>query len=179
MIYKLLEPGSPSLSVELPDTSFDVLKTKYNLTPQELYDNLKGTMAALGGIGLSANQCGITERVFVMYTNLEAKEIAIYFNPRVTWLSEETDYFTEGCLTYPFLFLNVKRPKAVEFTYMDLEGKEQKGKFSGLTARVFLHEYDHMEGKNFTQMVSKLKLEMGKKRAAKKFKKAVQRASAS
>jgi len=171
MIYKLIEADSPSLMVKLPDTSFDDIKTKYDLTPQELYDNLKGTMAAMRGIGLSANQCGLSVRAFVMYTDLKEGNVEIYFNPKIIWQSEETDYFVEGCLTYPHLFLNLKRPNMIEFEYMDINGEQKTGKFAGLTARIFQHEYDHMEGKNFTMYASKLKLDMAKKKAAKKLKK--------
>ena len=171
MIYKLIEAESPSLMVKLPETSIEEIKEKYGLTTQELYDNLKGTMAAMKGIGLSANQCGLPIRAFVMYTDLQDGNIQMYINPKVIWQSEEQDFFLEGCLTYPHLFLNIKRPKLVEFEYMDMEGNQQKGKFSGLTARIFQHEYDHMDGKNFTMLASKLKLDMERKKQAKKLKK--------
>lgn len=171
MIYKLIEAESPSLMVKLPETSIEEIKEKYGLTTQELYDNLKGTMAAMKGIGLSANQCGLPIRAFVMYTDLKDGNIQMYINPKIIWQSEEKDFFLEGCLTYPHLFLNIKRPKLVEFEYMDMEGNQQKGKFSGLTARIFQHEYDHMDGKNFTMLASKLKLDMARKKQAKKLKK--------
>lgn len=171
MIYKLIEAESPSLMVKLPETSIEEIKEKYGLTTQELYDNLKGTMAAMKGIGLSANQCGLPIRAFVMYTDLKDGNIQMYINPKIIWQSEEQDFFLEGCLTYPHLFLNIKRPKLVEFEYMDMEGNQQKGKFSGLTARIFQHEYDHMDGKNFTMLASKLKLDMARKKQAKKLKK--------
>ena len=143
MIYKLLEAGSPSLSVKLPETSAEEIKEKHNLTLRELHDNLAGTMAATGGIGLSAKQCGILVRAFVMYTNIDKKETTLYLNPKVIWESEETSVFSEGCLTYPFLFLNITRPKSIKFTYTDSEGNTQEVAFSGLTARIFQHEYDH------------------------------------
>ena len=136
MIYKLIEADSPSLMMKLPETSIEEIKEKYNLTTQELYDNLKGTMAAMRGIGLSANQCGLPIRAFVMYTDLKDGNIEMYINPKIIWQSEETDYFVEGCLTYPHLFLNLKRPNLIEFEYMDMEGNQQKGKFGG--ARVYL-----------------------------------------
>ena len=62
MIYKLLEAESPLLRMVLPETTAEEIKEKHNLTMQELFDNLKGTMAATGGIGLSANQCGRSAR---------------------------------------------------------------------------------------------------------------------
>ena len=173
MIYKLLEPENPILNVRMDEFTIEELKEKHNTTPVELLEDLSGTMAAMGGIGLSANQCGLPIRAFVMYTNLDNKDVALFMNPKVIWESEDTEMFVEGCLTFPHLFLNVKRPKVIEFEYMDKDGEIQKSKFSGLTARIFQHEYDHMEGRNFTQLVSKLKLDMGKKRAIKKMKKVV------
>jgi len=173
MIYNLLKPEDPMLKYELPAITFEQLKQDHDLTPQELYDNLVETMGAKGGIGLSANQCGVPVRVFVMYTNLDKKQATIFFNPEITWVSEETEMFTEGCLTYPYLFLNIKRPKSIRFSYMDINGETHQAGFSGITARVFQHEYDHMQGRNFTDWASKLKLEMGMKKATKKIKKLV------
>jgi peptide deformylase len=170
MIYKLIPSDSPSLKVKLPETSAEEIKEKYNLTLQELLDNLTGTMAATGGIGLSANQVGLPIRAFVMYTNLNEKKVTLYLNPKIVWESEETTMFSEGCLSYPFLFLNLKRPQSIKFTYTDIDGNIQKGGFTGLTARIFQHEYDHMEGKNFTELASKMKLEMAWKKAKKKIK---------
>ena len=170
MIYKLIPADSPSLMVELPETSAEEIKEKYDLTLQELFDNLKGTMAATGGIGLSANQCGLSIRAFVMYTNLEKKDITLFLNPKIIWESDDSMMFSEGCLSYPFLFLNLKRPKSIKFTYTDIDGNTQEGAYTGLTARVFQHEYDHMQGQNFTQLASKLKLEMAWKKAKKKMK---------
>ena len=171
MIYKLLEAGNPSLSVKLPEITAEEIKEKHNLTLNELHQNLAGTMAATGGIGLSANQCGLLIRAFVMYTNIEKKDVTLFLNPKITWESEETMVFSEGCLTYPFLFLNITRPKSIKFTYTDIDGNTQESAYTGLTARIFQHEYDHMEGKNFTMLASKLKLDMGWKKAQKKLKK--------
>lgn len=171
MIYQLIHPESPILKVPLSDISFDNFQETFHLTPQELYDNLLESMQKHGGIGLSANQCGLMIRAFVMYTDWDKKENEIYFNPRIIWESEETEIYDEGCLTYPYLFLSIKRPDIIEFTYQNVNGEEKTGKFRGLTSRVFQHEYDHMEGKNFTQMVSPLKLNMARKKAAKMIKK--------
>jgi len=173
MIYELLKPTEPLLRTELPDITFEELKEKHNLTPRELYDNLIESMQHHGGIGLSANQCGLPVRAFVMFTDFNKREATIFFNPKITWQSEDTEYFVEGCLTYPFVFLNLKRPLAIRFSYTDIDGVERNAGFSGLTARIFQHEYDHMEGKNFTQLASRLKLDMAMKKAKKKIKKVV------
>ena len=173
MIYDLLKPDNPILKYELPAITFEQLQEQHGLTPHELYDNLVETMDAKGGIGLSANQCGLPVRAFVMFTNLDKKNATLFVNPEITWVSEETDLFVEGCLTYPHLFLNIRRPKSIRFTYTDIGGNKQTAGFSGLTARIFQHEYDHMQGRNFTEWASKLKLDMAMKRATKKIKKLV------
>jgi peptide deformylase len=170
MKYQLISPNEPILQQELPEITFEELKEKHDLTPQELYDNLIETMRSTGGIGLSANQCGLPVRAFVMFTDLQKGEATIFFNPKVTWVSEDTEMFTEGCLTYPFLFLNLRRPKSIKFTYTDINGEHREAGFTGLTARIFQHEFDHMQGKNFTMWASKLKLEMAWKKAKKKMK---------
>ena len=73
----------------------------------------------------------------------------------------------EGCLTYPGLWIKVKRPEGIEVTYEDENGEKQEKAMFGLEARVFQHEYDHMEGTNFTKKVSKLRLDRAKKRLRK------------
>ena len=171
MKYELINPEDPILHEVLPDITFEELKEKYSLTPKELYDNLIETMRGTNGIGLSANQCGLPVRAFTMFTNIEKGEATIFFNPKITWTSEDTELFVEGCLTYPHLYLNIRRPSAIRFEYMDIDGKKQTAGFGGITARIFQHEFDHMQGTNFTQWASKLKLEMGLKKARKKAKK--------
>jgi len=172
MIYKLLPSDSPSLYVELPETTPEEIQEKHKLTIQELYDNLKGTMAATGGIGLSANQVGLPIRAFVMYTDFDKKEVEFMLNPKIEAESlDDMVLFTEGCLTYPFLFLDIKRPNTIKVSYTDINGERQERVWKGLTSRIFQHEYDHMEGRNFTMLASKLKLERGYKKAQKKMKK--------
>lgn len=173
MIYELIDPNEQILKEELPDITFEELKEKHGLEPKELFENLIETMKKHGGIGLSANQCGLPIRAFVIMTNIEKSEATIFFNPKITWTSEETGLFVEGCLTYPNLFLNIRRPNSIRFEFMDVNGKKRESGFGGITARVFQHEFDHMQGCNFTMWASKLKLDMGLKRAAKKNKKVI------
>tara|TARA_B100000902_G_scaffold149601_1_gene146153 strand:- start:796 stop:1122 length:327 start_codon:yes stop_codon:yes gene_type:complete len=100
------------------------------------------------GIGLSANQIGIWERVFVM---IRDTEIITCFNPRIIKESKKEISMQEGCLSYPDLFLDISRPESVVVKYEDEDKKFHKVKLDGLDARVFQHEYDHMEGIDFTQ----------------------------
>jgi peptide deformylase len=171
MIYRLLPPDTPILNVELEDIDFDNFEEQHGLSIKELYDNLYGTMKYFRGIGLSANQCGISARAFIMYTSMNPENVEMFINPKIVAYSEERKLFAEGCLTFPNLFLNLKRPETIVVEYYDMEGEKQTKKFTGLTSRVFQHEYDHMQGKNFTMYASKVKLEMAEKKARKLFKK--------
>ena len=76
----------------------------------------------------------------------------------------------EGCLTFPFLFLNINRPRIVEVEYEDVEGKVIKKDLDGMFSRIYQHEYDHMQGIVFTDRASKLKLNMAKKKQMKMIK---------
>ena len=159
-MIKLIEPESPSLKIKLGDCSQD-------LNRMELKMKLVDHMKYYQGIGLSANQIGIMERVFVMYSDVKKKEIIACFNPNIIAVSPKKTLMDEGCLTYPGLWLKVSRPESIEVEYEDIHGEKTKVFMYGLEARVFLHEYDHMEGKNFTDGVSKLKLDMAKKKQKK------------
>ncbi len=100
----------------------------------------------LVGIGISANQIGIWERAFAMIRDLEHNEIIVCFNPRIIKSYNEEVEMEEGCLSYPDIFLKVKRPDKIVVKYEDEDKKTHKMKLEGLASRVFQHEYDHMEG---------------------------------
>ena len=128
-----------------------VKSCSYNLDRQELSNTLKESMIHHKGIGLSANQIGIWERVFVMIRDMEYNETITCFNPKILKESKKRIVMEEGCLSYPDLFLDIERPESVVIKYEDEEKKTHKIKLEGLASRVFQHEYDHMEGIDFTQ----------------------------
>ena len=163
-IYTLLENDNTALTIPLSGCSED-------LDRKELKENLIETMKNFHGIGLSANQCGIMERVFVMYSDVNKNEIIACFNPQVVSEGTEMVVMDEGCLTYPGMWLKVRRPDHIACTFEDENGEEKRVTMMGLECRIFQHEMDHMEGTNFTQRVSKLKFDMGKRRARKMLKK--------
>ena len=138
-----------------------------NKLMNDLIKRLKMTMKLYGGIGLSANQCGLTDRVFVMGT--DQFQIAC-INPKVLEVSGETVKDTEGCLSFPALFMKVERPKSVYAEYTDENGETHREWFHGLTARCFLHETDHMNGIKFTKYVGPLTLKMAKQKQQKRIK---------
>jgi len=169
-VYKLVENSNLILTIPIEKCSED-------LNRKELKDNLIETMEHYNGVGLSANQCGVMERVFVMYSDINKKEIIACFNPKIVEESSENILMDEGCLTYPGIWLKVSRPDHIACSFEDENGELNEVEMFGLEARIFQHEYDHMIGTNFTKLVSKLRLDMAKKRAKKQLKKSARLAS--
>ena len=165
-IYQLVKNNNPLLTIPLSGVS-------ENADREQIKNDLIETMKNFSGVGLSANQVGIMERVFVIYGDFDKREVIVCFNPKITHESEEQDFMDEGCLSYPGLWLKVKRPIWIEVEYENENGEQIENKFGGVEARVFQHEYDHMEGTDFTKKVSKLRLSMAKKRQKKQLKKSL------
>ena len=163
-ICTLIESTNPLLRIKLSECSSDLDREKVE---SQLIDSMKHYQ----GIGLSANQVGIMERVFVMYSDVKKREIISCFNPKIITQSDTEIVIEEGCLSYPGLWLKVKRPDGIEVEYEDKTGEVQSKAMFGLECRIFLHEYDHMEGTDFTKKVSKIKLDRAKKRQSKMLKK--------
>ena len=163
-ICTLIESTNTLLRIKLSECSSDLDREKVE---SQLIDSMKHYQ----GIGLSANQVGIMERVFVMYSDVKKGEIISCFNPKIITQSDTEVVIEEGCLSYPGLWLKVKRPDGIEVEYEDKNGELQSKAMFGLECRIFLHEYDHMEGTDFTKKVSKIKLDRAKKRQSKMLKK--------
>ena len=123
----------------------------YNLDRHHLSRVLIDNMIHHNGIGISANQIGIWERAFAMVRDIENNEVMVCFNPRIIKSYSEEGEMEEGWLSYPELFLKVNRPDKIVVKYEDEDKKTHKIKLQGLASRVFQHEYDHMEGIDFTQ----------------------------
>ena len=103
------------------------------------------------GCGLSANQIGMDIRAFVMIRDIEYNDIIVCFNPVILDSSGDFNSCEEGCLSFPDKFIDVQRPDKINVMYEDEEGREHKIKLEGFPSRVFQHEYDHLEGIDFTQ----------------------------
>lgn len=128
--------------------------------------SLLETMSKKYGVGLAANQVGLDVRLFVMGSQGVGYA---FFNPEIVDVSGMT-LFEEGCLSFPGLFLPIKRPEHVKIKYVDMNGEEKTQEFDGLSARIILHEYDHMEGVVYTSKVSPLILERQKRKVKKNLK---------
>jgi peptide deformylase len=163
-VIKLIDSDNPILKVPLSGVS-------EGCDRQKLQDDLIETMKNFKGLGLSANQVGIMERVFVMYTNFEEREATGCFNPKITHYGDADVFMDEGCLSYPGLWLKVKRPYNIFVEYENVEGELIEEPMKDMESRIFQHEMDHMEGKDFTSHVSKLRMDMAKKRQQKQHKK--------
>ena len=144
MILKLIPNTHPILHEKMKPCSED-------LDRREMSRILKENMIHYEGVGLSANQIGISERVFLMILHMETEEIITCFNPRIIKRYKDCGWFEEGCLSFPDEIINIQRPNRVVVKYEDEDKKDHKIKLDGLAARVFLHEFDHLEGIVFTE----------------------------
>ena len=124
-----------------------------------LVQDLTDTMIAAPGAGLAAPQIGVPLRVFVWDVD---EALGHLINPTLDLSDEEQDG-EEGCLSFPFLFLPIKRPKWVSVSYTNEKNEEVEETLHGMPARIFQHENEHMNGYVFTDLVSKLKLERAEK----------------
>ena len=165
-MLKLHLHPEPILNKVMPDFDWD----NPVMDPRDLEEHMVKLMYAENGIGLAAPQVGIEARVFVIYTrNLQGvTEPFAVFNPKILAVSEEVEQGEEGCLSFPGLFFQVKRPYHVVAEFFDRDKNSCIIRFDGIDARCFLHEYDHLEGVCFTSKVSKLKLDLAVKKQKKR-----------
>lgn len=140
----------------------DQLDIQDKLKASDLYDMLVQHMVYHEGIGLSANQIGIPFKVFSMMVN--DKDVICCFNPKIIEESDEQVIFSEGCLSFPQLFLKIKRPERVMVKYQNADGDEISAHFDGLSARVFQHEMDHMNGTTYLNRVGKVFLQSARRK---------------
>ena len=166
---KLIPPTDPRVQCAIAPFSDDMLKDEGFKDRKELSEAMFDTMKKYGGIGLSANQVGLPFNMFVLgdHPDVEKNLKMTCFNPMIISSSVEEETMKEGCLTFPFVFLSITRPRKVVVKYEDENGDLKEGSLDGMISRVFQHEYDHMLGKTFVDGISKLKLDMAYKKAEK------------
>jgi peptide deformylase len=158
---KLLYYPNEFLSKQL--TMVDIEKPSFD--PKELKAKMIDFMLSNKGIGLSASQIGLDASVFVMGDSLSNSSICI--NPTVLQYTEDTVIDVEGCLSFPGVYVKVKRPKEILAEFYNENLEKQVVKISGYSARCFLHELDHTLGITFKDRVSKLKWNMATKKKEK------------
>ena len=175
---KLIPPTDPRVQSAIAPFTDEMLKEENQ--PKELVfkdrkdlsEKMFDAMKKYGGIGLSANQVGLPYNMFVLgdHPDLEKGLKMTCFNPMIVSASADQVMMKEGCLTFPFVFLNISRPRKVTVKYEDENGDLKEGHLDGMFSRIFQHEYDHMLGKTFVDGISKMKLDMAYKKAEKQMK---------
>ena len=169
---KLIPPNDPRVQSAIAPFTDELLKEEGFKDRQELVDCMFLVMKKFGGIGLTCNQVGLPFNMFVAggHEGIEKGMAFAMFNPMIVSLGEEKIRMKEGCLTYPFMFIDIERPRKCVIKYEDKDGDTKEVHLDGIMSRICQHEYDHIIGRNFTENVSKLKLDMAKKKAMKQIK---------
>lgn len=161
----------------LYDERFDMLRDEIPLYTEALPNpdmnflvkRMKMTMKLYGGIGLSANQCGVYKRVFII--GMEDYQL-VCINPKILSKSDKMIKAPEGCLSYPGLFVKIERPESIQVEFTTESGETKQMYLDGLTARCFQHELEHMDGKSFLDHVGPVTIKMARKYQEKRMKKA-------
>jgi len=137
--------------------------------PYEIERSMIDFMIDNKGIGLAANQIGLNKRLFVMgsYNIPGFPQPFALFNPKIIETSENTVLDKEGCLSFPGIYLSIKRPEWVIAEYQDSAGNFIEAKFDGYLGKCFQHELDHLDGICFIDKVSKMKLQLAMKKIRK------------
>jgi peptide deformylase len=161
-MFEIVKFPNPILRRQMP--AFDFLNPI--MDPKELEKRMIETMLKNYGLGLSANQCNIETSVFVMGHPEMPENATAFFNPKIVANTKDIKDLDEGCLSFPGIYVNIKRPTAIKAQWQDSDGNLCEGEFSGYECKCFLHEHDHLQGIVFSDRVSQLKCAM----AIKKFK---------
>lgn len=128
-----------------------------DIDPRMLAVRLHECMIKNKGLGLSAPQVGLQYKVFAM--RVSDTEPFVLFNPKIVNTSDKIVSMKEGCLSYPLLYMNVKRPDSVRVRFQHWNGETETKQFIGMTARIVLHEMDHMDGITYLNRASSFELQ--------------------
>ena len=137
----------------------------------KLSEDMIETMYESGGLGLAANQVGLSSGLFVINISIQKEERnpIVIINPTIT-ASEDKEMGEEGCLSIPDIFTEVERAQRVEVKGYDLKGDEVRYEAEGFLARAFQHEMDHLNGILFWDNLGKVKRDILKRKFRKKLK---------
>src|SRR6188474_833064 len=136
-----------------------------------LFQDLVDSMYAENGLGIAALQLGDPRRMFIVEPRLAGRAASdppvAFINPEVLWTSEEQQDSEEGCLSFPDVYIKVKRPMRCKVRATGIDGESFEIEGDALLARCLLHEYDHLTGKLLVDFVGPLKRQMIKKKLQK------------
>jgi len=151
---RIMKYPHPSLRAENDEISEEELKSgEISKIAKEMFL----VMYAAAGVGLAAPQVGVNKRLMVYNPSGDKKkwlEETVMVNPKIVEFGEGKDVEIEGCLSFPDMNGDVERSKWIKVEAMSLKGKKIKKKFKGWEARIFQHEYDHLEGKVYIDRLS-------------------------
>lgn len=159
VIKKLVAENNPILKEKMP--IFDFSKENAIAIASELTE----AILKYSGYGLAANQIGLKHRVFVI--KFDDEHVVAMFNPEILSESVDVTNYPESCLSIPFIQADIKRPKRITVRYQDYLGNFHEKEYEGFTAKIFLHELDHLNGILFTDHLGKVALRMAKKKQEK------------
>ena len=158
---QIIKFPDPILFERMPDFDF----SNPIMDPKKLEKDMIETMFAYDGIGLSANQVGIRTRVFVMGHKMNPESAQAFFNPIIVGNTETLEDLEEGCLSFPGVYVNIKRPSKIITKWQNSNGDWEQGEFDGYNCKCFLHEFDHLEGITYKDRVSQLKWALSVKKS--------------
>jgi peptide deformylase len=138
----------------------------------KIAQHMGSLMTTHKGIGLAANQINLN---YAVHVQMIQNEMVAMFNPQVHEVSDDLVLMSEGCLSDPGLSLKVKRPDMIKASWEDEQGVRTDNILYGMDCRVFLHEFDHLQGVMFTDRVGKTKLQLARKKQAVRMERAAQR----
>ena len=137
-----------------------------NLDAKDVEKQMIEIMEKNAGVGLSANQVGLDGQVFILKPHkMEGFDEPFgIFNPEVIKIDDRVIEGEEGCLSYPGLYVKKKRPAMIRCNFQDPFGNSITKRFSGISSRIFQHEFEHLEGGNFLEGVSRLALDNARRK---------------
>ena len=163
-MLKIIKFPDTALRTQSPEWDFENPPTD----PVQLEKDMIELMFAHRAIGLAAPQVGLPYRVFTMGYSGNPETAQAFFNPMVVKTVDEVDDLEEGCLSFPGVYVNIKRPKKILARWQNANGEWQESEFDGYNCKCFLHELDHLEGIVFQDRVSSLKWALAVKKSNKR-----------
>ena len=158
-IYTLIDKYSSGLKESTEKFNFD----DPQVPPEQIASMLAETMIKHKGVGLAAPQVGLPLSVFVIGDPANRDSIMAFFNPNIVDFSKEKVYYNEGCLTFPGLYIKIKRPTQIRMRFTDVHGETTTTKYTGFSSRAIQHEYDHLQGISFQKKATLYHLSKAKK----------------
>tara|TARA_R100000808_G_scaffold24863_1_gene58876 strand:+ start:16918 stop:17430 length:513 start_codon:yes stop_codon:yes gene_type:complete len=161
--------------MELVDSKSEILKTPAQpfdfsnppVDPEKLFNEMLDFMCENKGIGLSAPQVGLPYAVFVMGDPGNRESGIGVFNPKIVDFDSNMSYNKEGCLSFPHLFVKIKRADGIRTRFQTWDGDIDTMVFQGMTAKIFQHEYDHLDGIVFTKRANRIHLDSARRKQKK------------